>query len=56
MSLDVDFRNQLGIPRTAQLRVLGNGVVPRQAAHAIRSLLPELPVAEELDNAGALAA
>lgn len=28
-----------GIPRTQQLKALGNGVVPQQAAHAITSLL-----------------
>ncbi len=27
-----------GIPRTAQLRILGNGVVPQQAAAALRLL------------------
>ena len=29
----------LGLPRTRALRVLGNGVVPQQAAAAIRALL-----------------
>ncbi|MER0446593.1 hypothetical protein ABR738_18840 [Streptomyces sp. Edi4] len=28
-----------GLSRTAQLKALGNGVVPQQAAHALRSLL-----------------
>ncbi|WP_229876374.1 hypothetical protein [Streptomyces nojiriensis] len=28
-----------GLSRTAQLKALGNGVVPQQAAHAIRALL-----------------
>ncbi|WP_406088171.1 hypothetical protein [Streptomyces virginiae] len=28
-----------GLSRTAQLKALGNGVVPQQAAHAIRTLL-----------------
>jgi DNA (cytosine-5)-methyltransferase 1 len=28
-----------GLPRTAQLKALGNGVVPRQAAAALRLLL-----------------
>ncbi|WP_329564266.1 hypothetical protein OG711_25330 [Streptomyces uncialis] len=28
-----------GLSRTAQLRALGNGVVPQQAAHALRALL-----------------
>jgi len=31
----------LALPRTAQLRILGNGVVPQQAAHAVRLLLAE---------------
>ncbi|MEV0215102.1 hypothetical protein [Micromonospora sp. NPDC050695] len=29
----------LGLPRTLALRVLGNGVVPQQAAAALRLLL-----------------
>jgi DNA (cytosine-5)-methyltransferase 1 len=29
----------LGLPRTRALRVLGNGVVPQQAAAAVRTLL-----------------
>ena len=29
----------LGLPRTGALRVLGNGVVPQQAAAALRLLL-----------------
>lgn len=29
----------LALPRTAQLRILGNGVVPQQATHALRLLL-----------------
>jgi DNA (cytosine-5)-methyltransferase 1 len=35
----------IGISRTAQLRILGNGVVPLQAALALSVLLP-LVVAE----------
>ncbi len=31
----------LGLRRTAQLQILGNGVVPQQAAHAVRHLLAE---------------
>ncbi|GAA4663484.1 hypothetical protein GCM10023214_65240 [Amycolatopsis dongchuanensis] len=31
----------LGLPRNAQLRALGNGVVPQQAAHAITLLIDE---------------
>lgn len=34
-----------GLPRGAQLRALGNGVVPAQAAHALRILLREMPYA-----------
>ncbi|WP_245573446.1 hypothetical protein [Amycolatopsis benzoatilytica] len=34
----------LPLPRTAQLRALGNGVVPQQAAHAIGLLLADLAV------------
>lgn len=32
----------LGLPRTAELRALGNGVVPQQAAHAFGLLLADL--------------
>jgi hypothetical protein len=32
----------LDLPRTAQLRALGNGVMPEQAAHALRLLLADL--------------
>ena len=32
----------LPLPRTAQLRALGNGVVPQQAAHAVTLLLADL--------------
>lgn len=38
----------LGLPRTAALRVLGNGVVPQQAATALRLLL--CPYRHELGN------
>lgn len=31
-----------GLSRNQQLKLLGNGVVPQQAAHAIRLLLPAL--------------
>jgi hypothetical protein len=33
---------RLDLPRTAQLRALGNGVMPQQAAHALRLLLDDL--------------
>ena len=32
----------LPLPRTAQLRALGNGVVPQQAAYAVSLLLADL--------------
>ena len=32
-----------GLSRTAQLRLLGNGVVPLQAAYAIHMVLNETP-------------
>jgi hypothetical protein len=34
--------DHLDLPRTAKLRALGNGVVPQQAAHALRLLLKDL--------------
>jgi DNA (cytosine-5)-methyltransferase 1 len=36
-----------GIPRGAQLKALGNGVIPRQAAHALRMLLADEAEARE---------
>jgi DNA (cytosine-5)-methyltransferase 1 len=39
MGVDADWVTGLGLPRTAALRVLGNGVVPQQAAVALRLLL-----------------
>lgn len=35
-----------GLSRTAQLKALGNGVVPQQAAHALRSLLRQTGATE----------
>jgi DNA (cytosine-5)-methyltransferase 1 len=32
-----------GLSRPAQLTALGNGVVPQQAAHALRLLAPHFP-------------
>lgn len=48
MGLDEDYVTgaDLTLPRTAQLRILGNGVVPQQATHALHQLLirqAELP-------------
>jgi DNA (cytosine-5)-methyltransferase 1 len=47
----------LGLPRTAELRALGNGVVPQQAAYAVRLLLTDLAgllavTADERDENG----
>jgi len=39
MGLSAGWVTDLGLPRTVALRVLGNGVVPQQAAHALRQLL-----------------
>jgi len=39
MGLERGYVTDLGLPRTAALRVLGNGVVPQQAAAALRLLL-----------------
>ncbi len=47
MGLDEGWVTDLPLPRTAQLRALGNGVVPQQAAHAVALLLNDL--AELLD-------
>lgn len=35
-----------GLTRNDQLKALGNGVVPQQAAHALRLLLADMPAAE----------
>lgn len=40
--LPTGWVTDLPLPRTAQLRALGNGVVPQQAAHAVALLLTEL--------------
>jgi len=39
MGLPADWVCALGLPRTVALRLLGNGVVPQQAAAALRALL-----------------
>jgi DNA (cytosine-5)-methyltransferase 1 len=41
MGLEPGWVTGLSLPRTAQLRVLGNGVVPLQAAHAVTLLLAD---------------
>lgn len=40
--LEPGWVTALGLPRTAELRALGNGVVPHQAAHAVALLLSDL--------------
>lgn len=47
MGLPPGWITDLPLPRTAQLRALGNGVVPQQAAYAMALLLHDL--AELLD-------
>ncbi|GGS53847.1 hypothetical protein GCM10010171_56190 [Actinokineospora fastidiosa] len=42
MGLPSGWVTDLPLPRTAQLRALGNGVVPAQAAHAVALLLDDL--------------
>lgn len=42
MGLPPGWVTDLPLPRTAQLRALGNGVVPQQAAHAVSLLLHDL--------------
>lgn len=42
MGLPSGWVTSLPLPRTAQLRALGNGVVPQQAAYAISLLLDDL--------------
>lgn len=39
MGLPAGWVTDTGIPRSAQLKALGNGIVPQQAAHALRLLL-----------------
>lgn len=41
-----------GLSRNAQLKALGNGVVPQQAALAVRVLLPMLEAARSQNVAG----
>ena len=41
MGLPDGWVTDVGISRTAQLRALGNGVVPQQAAAALKTLLME---------------
>lgn len=39
MGLAEGYITALGLPRTAQLKALGNGVVPQQAEAAVRWLV-----------------
>ena len=39
MGLPVGYVTGLGLPRSAELRALGNGVVPQQAERALRELI-----------------
>jgi DNA (cytosine-5)-methyltransferase 1 len=42
MGLDPGWVTAVEIPRAAQLRALGNGVVPQQAEFAVRLMLDDL--------------
>lgn len=46
MGLPAGWVTDLGLSRTAQLRLIGNGVCPQQAEHAIRLLLDRAPTLE----------
>jgi DNA (cytosine-5)-methyltransferase 1 len=38
MGLPAGYVTDLGLPRSGELRALGNGVVPQQAERALRAL------------------
>jgi DNA (cytosine-5)-methyltransferase 1 len=42
MGLPAGFVTDLGLPHGAQLKALGNGVVPQQATTALRQLLDQV--------------
>jgi DNA (cytosine-5)-methyltransferase 1 len=42
MGLSAGWVTDIEIPRTAQLRALGNGVVPHQAAFAVQLMIADL--------------
>ncbi|WP_223830253.1 hypothetical protein [Nocardiopsis quinghaiensis] len=44
--------SELGLPRSAQLQALGNGVVPQQACAAVRHLLAQEADAAFLGEGG----
>jgi DNA (cytosine-5)-methyltransferase 1 len=50
MGLPEGWVTELPLSRTAQLRALGNGVVPHQAAHAVALLLDDLAALFHLDH------
>ncbi len=50
MGLPSGWVTGLSLPRTAQLRALGNGVVPQQAAHAVALLLEDLAELLDIDT------
>ena len=50
MGLPSGWVTDLPLPRTAQLRALGNGVVPQQAAHAVSLLLDDLAALLHTDH------
>ncbi|GAB1512494.1 hypothetical protein JCM33774_45360 [Actinophytocola sp. KF-1] len=50
MGLPEGWVTDLSLPRTAQLRALGNGVVPQQATHAVSVLLADLAALLHLDQ------
>lgn len=50
MGLSFGWVTDLPLPRTAQLRALGNGVVPQQAAYAVSLLLDDLAALLRTDH------
>ncbi|MDQ3576050.1 MAG: hypothetical protein M3443_00255 [Actinomycetota bacterium] len=50
MGLPAGWVTDLPIPRTAQIKALGNGVVPAQAAHAVSHLLADLAALLDTDD------
>lgn len=50
MGLPAGWVTDLSLPRTAQLRALGNGVVLQQAAHAVSLLLADLAALLQVDD------
>ncbi len=56
MGLSAGWVTDVEIPRTAQLRALGNGVVPQQAAFAVHLMLADLLALDAERQEGARAA